>query len=386
MELITPYEPHTSSWHRADDSIAVIDAEFWATIDRFPIDSDIFEHLSLLLQIDDNKKQQNKNDDDNQSKKSDQGGDQSKLDDDNAKGDKADSTKQRAATPVNPKISTYPRSSHLPAPNDKLSYIVSKDPPTKAMFGPVSAVEPCCMKPSEYQRLRDAFFKANPNVTSLETFDYAPDSKLTSASHAHVRLEPEHIDYALPDHPAVQEQRNIYKWTIQEDYWSRYQYGYKKYVGQHPAHPSQYTGPKPMPYNTEQALTPKFLPENMLYNEKTYCLGCRHKTFKHDPHWWCFRCIILSGFWPCTGKPDALTCIQCHDVMKNNQIHQNSISAWWKLYHKGDIDVHALLNFRQRLSPRVAVHFNAIVLSWSCPGWNRNVFLCLTSAKKLALY
>ena len=361
MELITPCEPCTSSCQCVDDPIAAIDAEFWETIDQFPIDSDIFDHLSILLQSGDSTATISTDDDAKQSKQTDRTDDQSKLDDTNAKGDNDNSGGKRPETPVNPQISTYTRSNHLPAPNDKLSYVVSKDPPTKAMFGPVSAAEPCCLEPSEYQRLRDAFSKANPTVTSLETFDYTPDPTLTAASHNHVILEQEHIDYALPDHPAVKEQRKIYKWSIQGDYWSYYKHGYKKYVGQHEANPALYTGPKPMPYNTEQALTPKFLPDNILYGERTYCLGCRHKTFKHDPHWWCFRCIILSGFWPCTGETGALTCIQCHDVMKNGQIRQNSYFAWRKLYHNDAFDIPILLQFKPRLSPRIAVHFDAIV-------------------------
>ena len=261
MELITPCEPCTSSCQCVDDPIAAIDAEFWETIDQFPIDSDIFDHLSILLQSGDSTATIPTDDDAKQSKQTDRTDDQSKLDDTNAKGDNDNSGGKRPETPVNPQISTYTRSNHLPAPNDKLSYVVSKDPPTKAMFGPVSAAEPCCLEPSEYQRLRDAFSKANPTVTSLETFDYTPDPTLTAASHNHVILEQEHIDYALPDHPAVKEQRKIYKWSIQGDYWSYYKHGYKKYVNQHEANPAQYHGPKPMPYNTEQALTLKFLPE-----------------------------------------------------------------------------------------------------------------------------
>ena len=119
-----------------------INAEFWATIDQFPVDSDIFEHLNLLLQGGGDTARQNTNDDDNQSSKPDQNDDksnQSKPDDDNAKGDNPKSTEKRPTTPVNPNLSTYPRSAHLPAPNNKLSYVVSKTPPTKAMFGPVSA-------------------------------------------------------------------------------------------------------------------------------------------------------------------------------------------------------------------------------------------------------
>ena len=87
MDFITPCEPHTSSCHRVDDSLAAIDAEFWATIDQFPIDSDIFEHLNILLQSDDSATKHNTDDDANQSKQTDRTDDQSKLDNTNAKGD-----------------------------------------------------------------------------------------------------------------------------------------------------------------------------------------------------------------------------------------------------------------------------------------------------------
>ena len=47
--------------------------------------------------------------------------------------------------------------------------------------------------------------------------------------------------------------------------------------------------------------------------------------------------------------------------MKNGQVRQNSYLAWRLLYHDDAFDITALLKFQSRLSPRIAVHFDAIV-------------------------
>ena len=70
-----------------------------------------------------------------------------------------------------------------------------------------------------------------------------------------------------------------------------------EYLGEDPdTTEGDYKPPAPLPYRPEQTMTVTYLTVNIEYNGTTFCIGCRHATYRFDVHYWCMRCTLLAGY------------------------------------------------------------------------------------------
>ena len=122
----------------------------------------------------------------------------------------------------------------------------------------------------------------------------------------------------------------------------------------------KYDGARPLHFDPIAAQTPSHFPANIFYRMQTYCMGCRHLTYLMDAHYWCMRCTLLYGFWPCTGEKGSAMCALC--AKYGDAVRSRAAAEWAKLYSATEgfiFDKVAAL--RERLPPFIVTQYDASV-------------------------
>ena len=108
-------------------------------------------------------------------------------------------------------------------------------------------------------------------------------------------------------------------------------------------------------------MNPKFLVMNIYYDYSTFCIACRHRSYLFDTHPWCMVCMLLAGYWPCTGSPGSAVCVRCAGY--EDATRERCEQSWMKLYNKATGVLAsvptALLKTRDRLPVTAATQFDA---------------------------
>ena len=115
----------------------------------------------------------------------------------------------------------------------------------------------------------------------------------------------------------------------------------------------KYSSAAPLPFNRELALKEGHFIDNIVYNEKTYAVACRHHTMKFDCHPWCWKCYRCSDYVPCHGPGG---CVHCRRM---EQVARNEREAKLKGDSDGDLEKVAVLLGKQHLPRRIIFQFDA---------------------------
>ena len=119
---------------------------------------------------------------------------------------------------------------------------------------------------------------------------------------------------------------------------------------------SEYAPQHPMEFNRDAALTPDYFTENILFNDKTYAIACRHQTIKFDVHPWCWKCYVLSGYVPCHGQAEQ-SCYHCR------RSQGASRTKWKSKVTQNNAVENAVSQLSgYRLHKRVCYQFDAILI------------------------
>ena len=119
-----------------------------------------------------------------------------------------------------------------------------------------------------------------------------------------------------------------------------------------------YNGARPIVFDEENARKSKYLVVNIYYNNCTYCIACRHKTYLHDQHPWCMACTVLAGYWPCTGGKHDAVCLHCSGY---KPITKSRCQEEWKRIYNSltGFITSKLFDFRTRLPVPLVFQFDA---------------------------
>ena len=80
-------------------------------------------------------------------------------------------------------------------------------------------------------------------------------------------------------------------------------------------------------------MTVTYLTVNIEYIGTTFCVGCRHATYRFDVHYWCMRCTLLAGYWPCTAEKRHAACPLCQKLPSTARTAATKL--WHRLYKDG---------------------------------------------------
>ena len=120
----------------------------------------------------------------------------------------------------------------------------------------------------------------------------------------------------------------------------------------------KYDGARPLYFDPAAAMTPGYFPVNIFFRMQTYCMGCRHLTYLMDAHYWCMRCTLLYGFWPCTGVQGGAMCALCENY--TDAIRARAASEWAKLYSTSEGLIYkTAATLRERLPPFIVTQYDA---------------------------
>lgn len=155
---------------------------------------------------------------------------------------------------------------------------------------------------------------------------------------------------------------SLLTWDANAIVWTETETDLQTYLGRvtAPRGDLVYTGPKPLPFNPDQARNPKFMVPNILYYYDTYCIACRHPTYLYDKHPWCMKCMLVSGYWPCTGGPTAARCVHCADY--SDIMLRRNYRAWLDLVDCTTTKPELASCLPSRLPRYISTQFDA---SWS---------------------
>ena len=116
----------------------------------------------------------------------------------------------------------------------------------------------------------------------------------------------------------------------------------------------------PLPYQPEQAMSVTYLIVNIGYNGTTFCVGCHHATYRYDVQYWCMRCTLLAGYWPCIGEKRHAYCVLCKRLPTTARTQATKL--WHRLYKDGVLLYENIVKFTDRLLAYVGTHFDANVV------------------------
>ena len=114
-----------------------------------------------------------------------------------------------------------------------------------------------------------------------------------------------------------------------------------------------YSSAAPLPFDRALALKPGHFIDNIVYNEKTYAVACRHHTMKFDCHPWCWKCYRCSKYVPCEGPEGCVHCRRMEEVARNERESKMRGDS------DGDIEKVAVLLGKQHLPRRIIFQFDA---------------------------
>ena len=367
-----------------DDEFDAIDHTFWSVVNSLPPDSPFMRRLTAMFQ-DPKTTASGEHDSDrgsgqDESSKSGQG-DGHRLDrilrsrtaspaTSKAKSaPKADATRSQDDAAFYDKQATDPRVERRPngayirygaTGDDK--YPISSAPPLAAAYGPGEA--PLCALPIE---VRAALIQAFDNLypdKELEVIGVSISSTLKRPPRSRIQMTTdevnEHMRNKTPMPPVFVNSLNLLTWAQVQTAWSNVTYNIDDYMGASTAPDGTpiYNGARPIVFNEEDARRSKYLVVNIYYNNCTYCIACRHKTYLHDQHPWCMSCTVLAGYWPCTGGKHDAVCLHCSGYKPVTKTRCQE--EWKRIYDPATgFNTAKLLDFRPRLPVPLVFQFDA---------------------------
>ena len=270
----------------------------------------------------------------------------------------------KAAVPK-PAHATAPAQQHPEAqcinhgdPDAAKKYLMTAAPPTASSYGG-TATEPRALTTQLMVKVKAAFKAAHGEVkiTAVGVFSNATDNQPRRDG---IRLHQAQIRAAFADAVAkvCPQRRACFIRTLGElkKLWAECRVPLLEYLGEDPKATERRA---PMVYDPAEAMTLDYLYINIEYRETTWCIGCRHQTYRFDVHFWCMPCTILAGYWPCTGEKNAAVCPRCVDLPA--AIRKNAKRAWRKPYKDGALQYDVIAALSKRLPWYIATHYDANV-------------------------
>lgn len=294
--------------------------------------------------------------------------DQSSSDDDN------DSTAgpSRAPTPKDgvaplPTGQAYPREQcvNWGDPDAETVYLMSAAPPRESSYGGKPASEPRALTRPLYEALQDAYQAKHPDVLYHELHIKTPKN-LPRPDRARVQLHTKQLEAAflrqLGSECPARSACKLRTWADFKIYWAKKcTTPLTTYMQEEPDEKKKaYKPPAPIEYKPELAMSVTYLTVNIEYNGTTYCIACRHATYRFDVHFWCMRCTLLAGYWPCTALEGHAVCDRCKRMPSSARTQ--AMKLWNRLYKEDKLQLDAVITFTARLPANVATQFDANVM------------------------
>ena len=238
-------------------------------------------------------------------------------------------------------------------------YLMTAAPPTASGYDDKPADEPRALTETLFKHVTAAYKKAHGSIKITAIAAITVD-KEHQPQRTGIRLNQAQIKAAFADavSKVCPQRRACFIRTLDElkKLWAKCRVPLLEYLGDDKDATERRA---PMVYDPGEAMTVNFLYLNIEYRETTYCLACRHRTYRFDVHYWCMPCTILAGYWPCTGESNAATCRLCHDLP--TAIRKNAKRQWRKLYKDGQLQYDVIAQLPSRLPWYIATHYDANV-------------------------
>ena len=371
------------------DEFNDIDDVFWSVVNSLPPDSPFIRHLTAMFQESDPAKQP-KPDDDQHSESEDetqQSGQGDGVRPDRVLRSRRSSPATSKTPPAPPAEVTRSQDDHAfydaqAAADERVerrphgSYICYSDPGSKDKYlistAPAYAADyatgeaPLCALPTEvYAALLAAYQERFPDkqlevlgVSVTSTLAEPPRSKITFSADA-VR---KHMRNKTPMPSVFEHSLNMGTWKQVKAAWSKVEQSLDKYMGSNVDQEGNrtYTGARPLVFMEGAARKAKYFVVNIYYNNITWCVACRHKTYLHDQHPWCMVCTVMAGYWPCVGGKYNAVCLHCKDYSVATQ--SRCLEEWKRISDpKNGFNLDQLFSFRPRLPVPLVTQFDATV-------------------------
>ena len=278
-------------------------------------------------------------------------------------------TKETATPPSPPKPAAqqHPREQcvNWGNPDSELVYLMTAAPPLPSSYGGQPAHEPRALTQTLYDALQAAYTAKHPNVVYHQLKVKVPKN-LPRPMRATVTMHKRQLEAAfikqLGSEYTGRSACRQRTWADYKIYWAKHAtLPLAEYLGEDPdTKKGDYTPPAPLPYQPEHAMTVTYLTVNIEYNGTTFCIGCRHATYRFDVHYWCMRCTLLAGYWPCTADKRHAACTLCKRLTSTARTAATKL--WHRLYKDGTLQHAEILKFTDRLPAYIGTHFDANVV------------------------
>ena len=362
------------------DEFAELDEVFWSVVQNLPPDSPFLRHLANLFQ--------NKQGDD----KSEHSGDDSKSHDDNKS--PPDSPKGAGGGEEEPETEAnaeYIRtiknvenafdidltSSSLfdkrpdglyvnhTCPDTDDYYLEAKTPPQASKPPEEGEVTLRSLPVEIFITLMTTFLAVGKGVNWLE-LGVSTQGRVKYPPRARMNLEAAHVAKVVRGKAELTKETTTALGLLTsdaiEEQWKKSKIKLDEYenVTRKKGKVVKYDGARPLHFDPIAAQTPSHFPANIFYRMQTYCMGCRHLTYLMDAHYWCMRCTLLYGFWPCTGEKGGAMCALC--AKYTDASRSRAAAEWAKLYDATTGFIfEKVATLRERLPPFIVTQYDASV-------------------------
>ena len=200
----------------------------------------------------------------------------------------------------------------------------------------------------------------NPQLTAV-----SKPSAYVSYERKHIKLSKKVLDaieakYDFPFADDVIDKYRIHSWAEAEKAWEETVIMLDQVLHYNTTR-NKHEGPYTFMFVREWALISDMFGENIYYQERTFCIACRHNSTKGDLHPWCWRCYVLSGYIVC--GVEGQYCHHCGKMSDSALAARKSKILKFTTDEATMDDILAVVKHlnNNKLSMHVITHFDALV-------------------------